>query len=98
MLSLGVRKMVLIIAIAAVFTAANAWIVVSWLNDRGVIQWAGGFCDKFLTGTAITVIAAMLFLYVVPGSKAAGLISRCGVCGSKVFGRKNYCCDCGSRL
>ena len=98
MFSLSVRKIILVGLIAVVFTVANAWIVVSWLNDRGVIQWADGFCEKFLTGTAITVIAAMLILYVSPRASAKSFISRCSVCDSTVVGKKSYCGDCGSKL
>ena len=98
MFSLGLRKIILVALIAVIFIVANAWIVVNWLYDRGVIQWADGFCEKFLTGTAITVIAAMLFLSVTPRSSASRLVSRCGVCDAAILGKKNYCPDCGSKL
>ena len=98
MFSLGIRKTFVITAIAAVFLLANAWMLVSWLGDHGIIEWAGWFKSRFLTGTAITVVAAMLILYVKPRASVKSFISQCPVCDSKIFGRKNYCPDCGSKL
>ena len=33
--SLGIRKLVVLILAAAIFLLANAWLVVNWLEDRG---------------------------------------------------------------
>ena len=98
MFSLGIRKTFIITAFAAVILLANAWMVVSWLGDHGVIEWAGWFKSRFLTGTAITVVAVMLILYVKPRTAVKSFIGRCPVCEAKIFGKKNYCPDCGSKL
>lgn len=98
MFPLSVRKAVIIALIAAVFLMANAWVVVSWLSDQGLIEWAGWFKSHFLTGTAITVIAAMLILYISPKASVRSFVSKCPVCDARVIGSKNYCPDCGSKL
>jgi hypothetical protein len=98
MFSLRFRKVLVISLIAAVFMMANAWLVVDWLSEKGLIEWADWFKSNFLTGTALTVIAAMLILYVSPAGTNRSILDRCPVCGSRIIGRKNYCPDCGSKL
>ena len=98
MFSLGIRKLVVLAIIAAVFLLGNVWIVVNWLNDHGVIEWAGWFRNEFLTGTAVTIIAVLMLLIVRPKAVYAKLVRKCPVCDHTVLGNKNYCSDCGSKL
>lgn len=98
MFSLGIRKLVVLAIIAAVFLLGNVWIVVNWLNDHGVIEWAGWFRHEFLTGTAVTIIAVLMLLVVRPKTLAAKFVRKCPVCDHTVLGNKNYCSDCGSKL
>jgi hypothetical protein len=98
MFSLGIRKLVVLAIIAAVFLLGNVWIVVNWLTDHGVIEWAGWFRHEFLTGTAVTIIAVLMLLIVRPKTLAAKFVRKCSVCDHTVLGNKNYCSDCGSKL
>ena len=56
---------------------------------------------EYLTGTAITIIIALLILLVKPSREAASrfdLIRHCPVCGHRLFGRGEYCGECGSKV
>ena len=100
MLSLGIRKILILSLVGGVFLLGNIWLVVNWLDDKGVIDGAKHIRTEYLTGTAITIIIALLILLVKPGREAAGrfgLTRRCPVCDHVLLGRKNYCADCGSK-
>ena len=97
-MTLTVRKLTVIGLIGTVFLVANAWFVVNWLADEGVIEWAVHIRKEFITGTAITVIVALLILLVQPRGQASGWIRRCPVCEHRLIGRGKYCSDCGSKL
>ncbi len=99
-MTLGIRKLVVISLVGGVFLLANVMIVAYWLQAKGVIDWAGGIRQEFLTGTAITVILALLILLVRPSKEAgrSGWISKCSVCDHRLLGRASYCGDCGSKV
>jgi hypothetical protein len=99
-MTLGARKLIVICLAGAVFLIANAMIVADWLEEKGVIDFAGGIRKEFLTGTAITVIVALLILLVRPRAAAAGArswLGRCPVCDHRLLGGGSYCSECGSR-
>ena len=106
MFSLGIRKLVVISLVGGIFLLGNIWLVVSWLDEKGVVDGARYIRKEFLTGTAITIAVILLILLVNPnrlatGREAAGrvnLIRRCPVCDHRVVGNKSYCSDCGSNL
>ena len=98
MFSLGVRKVIVIALIGGIFLLGNFWLMVNWLEDKGLIDWADGFRRVYLTPTALTIIVVLMILLVRPRPEPAGLIRRCTVCEHMVIGKKNYCCDCGSKL
>ena len=100
MFGLGVRKIVVLSLVGGIFLLANVMLVAHWLNETGVVDWAGRVRQEFLTGTAITVIIALLILLVKPGSdgSVAGLIRRCPVCNHRIPGRGSYCSECGSKV
>jgi len=101
MLSLGIRKLLVLSLVGGIFLLGNIWLVVNWLDDKGVIDGAKHIRTEYLTGTAITIIIALLILLVKPGREAAGrfgLMRRCPVCDHVLLGRKNYCADCGSKV
>ena len=98
MLSLGIRKILILSLVGGVFLLGNIWLVVSWLADKGVIDWARHVRGEYLTGTAITIIVALLILLVGPRGKGAGLVRRCPVCDHILLGRGKYCGDCGSKV
>ena len=101
MLSLGIRKLLVLSLVGGVFLLGNVWLVVNWLDDKGVIDGARYVRKEYLTGTAITIIIALLILLVKPGRDAAsrfGLLRRCPVCDHRLLGKANYCSDCGSKV
>ena len=97
-MTLGTRKLIVLILVGTIFVAANAWLVVSWLDERGLIDWAEHVRTEYLTGTAVTIIAVLLILLVGSRSERSGLLSRCSVCGHVLLGRGKYCGECGSRV
>ncbi len=101
MFSLGIRKLLVLSLVGSVFLLGNIWLVVNWLDDKGVVDGARYVRKEYLTGTAITIIVALLILLVKPGWEAAsrfGLLRRCPVCDHRLFGRAKYCGDCGSKV
>ena len=96
-MSLRLRKTVVIVLIGCVFLMANVAAIASWLVEKGVPEKAGWIRREFLTGTAITVIVALLVLLVAPG-RASGWARRCPVCDRRLLTGGNYCSACGSRV
>lgn len=100
-MALGIRKLIVLVLVAAVFLLANVWLVVNWLDDKGVIDGARYVRKEYLTGTAITIVIVLLILLVKPGREAVGrfgLIRRCPVCDHTLLGRAKYCGECGSKV
>jgi len=95
MLSLKLRKTVVLLLVGAVFLLANLIVITGWLHQAGVIGWAQGFCEEFLTGTAITILVALLILIVGPGHSRNTGGSNCPVCDRSQSGGR-YCKHCGS--
>jgi len=100
MLSLGIRKILVLSLIGGIFLLGNVWLVVNWLDEKGVIDGARYVRKEYLTGTAITIIVALLILLVKPGRETVsrfGLLRRCPVCDHRLLGRTQYCSECGSK-
>ena len=97
-MTLGTRKLIVLILVGTIFVLANIWLVVNWLDERGVIDWAEHIRTEYLTGTAITIIVVLLILLVGSRSERAGLLRRCSVCEHVLLGRAKYCGECGSRV
>jgi len=101
-MTLGLRKIVLLTLIGFVFLMANIVVVANWVSEFGVSEFAQNIKNNYLTGTAITIIVALLILLVNPkrtsGSKVAGLVRRCPVCDHVLFSRGSYCSGCGSKV
>ncbi|MBK8269920.1 MAG: hypothetical protein IPK83_17150 [Planctomycetes bacterium] len=95
----GLKKIVLLAILAVVVFLANARSVVEWLDQAGVIVWAQHVRSEYVTGTAITVILAMLFLLGGPPiiARCARIFRRCPVCGQKSLSEGRYCGACGRR-
>ena len=98
-MTLTSRKIVLLVLIGCVFLMANIVVVANWLSNNGISQFAESIKNNYLTGTAITVIVALLILLVNPKSngRAIGFIRRCPVCDKRLVGSGNYCSECGSK-
>ncbi len=96
-MTLGIRKLIVVLAVAAVFLVGNLWLLVDWLQEHGVIDWARYLRSEFLTGTAITVILVLLVLLAHPGSDRRSVLRRCTVCDHVLVGHGPYCSACGSK-
>ena len=97
-MTLGIRKTIVLVLVAAIFILANMWLVMNWLQDKGVIDMAKHVRTEYLTGTAITIIVALLILLVRPQHWHFSLRQRCPVCDHGVLRRASYCSECGSRV
>jgi hypothetical protein len=95
------RKLILIGLLACLFLLANAMILAHWLDKTGVIGWANSIRREYITGTAITIMLALLILLVparqiVTGRR--GWLKRCPVCDESLLRPGKYCSNCGSRV
>jgi hypothetical protein len=97
-MTLKVRKIIVIGIIVAIFMAGNILVIGNWLAEKGVPEKANWLRENFLTGTAITVIVALLILLVNPGKPGIGISRSCPVCDKRLFGNTNYCPECGSKV
>ena len=99
-MTLTFRKIIVITIVAMIFMAANIVVIANWLADNGVEQKANYLKEHFLTGTAVTVILALLILLVSPktGRTPLGFSRTCPVCDKRLFGSGNYCSECGSKI
>jgi hypothetical protein len=96
-MSLTIRKIIVLGLVGTIFLAGNILLVAHWLSEKGVVDWAKNIRTEYLTGTAITVIVALLILLVSPRGKAGNFVRRCPVC-DRVLLRGNYCSECGSKV
>ena len=96
-MTLAARKRCVAGGAALLICLANLGVFVSWLESLGVLAWAGRVCDQYLTGTSVTVIAALLIL-LPSGTVIAICAQRCRVCDALLLRRGKYCSECGSRV
>ncbi len=71
-MALGIRKLIVVGLVAAVFVAANALLLAHWLDKTGVIGWAAFVRQDFLTGTAVTILLVLsvgLLIKILPEHK-----------------------------
>ena len=97
-MALGIRKLIVLSLVGGIFLVANIMLVAHWLDKIGVIEGAAAIRRDFLTGTAITVIVALLILLVKPRGEGSGWLRRCPVCDHRLLGRGKYCGECGSKV
>ena len=99
-MSLTSRKLIVLSLIGGVFLAGNILVIAQWLADRGVAETATFIQTHFLTGTALTVILALLILLVNPNRQTkANIHARtCPVCDARLSTEGPYCAACGSRV
>ena len=97
-MTLRIRKLIVLGLVGMVFLLANFILIAGWLQDRGVIDWAQGIRQEYLTGTAITTIVVLLILLVAPRGAGRRVTRRCQVCDHAVIGKGSYCAECGSKL
>ena len=93
------RKVIIILLIGSVFLLGNILLVANWIADTGISEKANWIKENFITGTAVTIILALLILLTSSkSSKVFGLVRRCPVCDHRLIGRGNYCSECGSKV
>ena len=101
-MTLGLRKIILLGLIGCIFLMANVVVVANWLANSGVSQFAQTIKNNYLTGTAVTIIVALLILLVGPkktsGSTIMSFVRRCSVCDHRLIGKATYCGECGSKV
>ncbi len=98
-MTLTIRKIIISAIVAMIFMAANIVVIANWLADTGVEQKASYVKEQFLTGTALTIIFALLILLVSPRNGKTARFSRtCPVCDERLSGNVKYCSECGSRI
>jgi hypothetical protein len=101
MMSLTIRKIIVLGLIGTIFLMANILVVANWLAEKGLAEKANWLREEFLTGTAIAVIFVLLILLVSPKNatgKAISFTRRCPVCDKRMIGNPNYCGECGSKV
>ena len=97
-MTLGIRKLIVLVLAVALFLVANLIFVTNWLAEKGVIDWAKYVHKEYLTGTAITIIVVLLVLLVAPRGESRRLLRRCQVCDHAILGKGRYCAQCGSKV
>ncbi len=101
MMTLTIRKIIVLGLIGIVFLVGNILVVANWISDSGIAEKAGWVRREFLTGTAVAVILVLLILLVSPknsAGKAIGFTRRCPVCDERLIGSPSYCGECGSKV
>ena len=101
MMSLTVRKIIVLGLIGFIFLMANILMIANWISDTGIAEKAGWVRREFLTGTAAAVILVLLVLLVSPKNatgKAIAFTRRCPVCDKSLVGGPSYCSACGSKV
>ena len=96
MLTLRIRKLVLLALIALIVLMGNLIAITAWLSQVGAIDLAQHIRREYLTGTAITILLALLILLVSPRASSAVSSRTCQVCDKPHRGG-SYCQHCGSR-
>ena len=96
-MTLAFRKRLVAGSVLLLIGLANMGVFVSWLENQGVLAWARRACDQYVTGTSVTVIAALLIL-LPSGTVIAICAQRCRVCDALLLRRGKYCGECGSRV
>ena len=99
-MSLRAKKIVVLTVLATVILLANFWALAGWLDGLGVIACTQHLRSEYATGTAITVILALVFLLGGAGaiSTWGRFIRRCPVCDHTLLRPGKYCGACGSRI
>ena len=97
-MTLGIRKIIVIGMIGCIFLCGNVLLIANWLSEKGIPEKSDWIFENFLTGTALSVILALLFLLVSPGKNRIGTNRNCPVCDKRLSENFQYCSDCGSKV
>ena len=101
-MTIKMRRLIVIVPIASVLLLANFLALGEWLDSVGAIGWARSINAEYITGTAITVIAAFLILIPLTTTnkerRTCSPNPRCPVCDEGLRPGGRYCPACGSRV
>lgn len=95
MLTLRARKLILLSIIGLIVVLGNLMMITAWLAEAGAIDFAQHVRKEYLTGTAITILIALLILLVSPAAASRAVSRSCPVCDKPHRGGR-YCKHCGS--
>ena len=93
------RKLIVITIAATILIMAGLPAITAGLHRAGLIPLARSIRAEYLTGTALTVIVALLIL--LPARWRVRVSPRgyaCSVCEASVRPGARYCPACGSRV
>lgn len=93
------RKLIVIALVIGILFVAGLPVITECLCRVGVIPVARAIHAEYLTGTALTVIVAILIL--LPARWRVRIVPReyeCPVCEASVRPGARYCPACGSRV
>ncbi len=93
------RKLIVIALVIGILFVAGLPVITECLCRIGVIPLAKAIRAEYLTGTALTVIVALLIL--LPSRWRVRVLPRgyvCSVCEASVRPGARYCPACGSRV
>lgn len=100
-MTIKMRRLIVVVPVAAILLLANFLALGEWLDLARVIGWTRSVRADYVTGTAITVIAALLIL--LPPAAPRGVpwpegVRCCPVCDERLRPEGRYCPACGSRV
>ncbi len=96
-MTLGVRKRMVVCLLIGVVLLANAALVVEWMQRVGLVDLARWIRREYFTGTALAVIAVLLWLLSERDTRGAESKKPCRVCDRFIAIGGRYCPHCGSR-
>lgn len=96
-MALGIRRLLAVSLVGGVFLMGNIMLLAHWFDSIGAVDFANAVREQFLTGTAITIIVALLILLVHPGAESDRILRQCPVCNHRLFCRGSFCSECGSK-
>lgn len=97
-MTLTIRKIMVLGLTGTILLLGNILLVADWLAEKGMVDWARYIRSEYLTGTALTIIVALLILLVNPATKLGRFARRCPVCDRALTNQGTYCSGCGSRV
>ena len=96
-MTLRVRKCVVAYLLIGVVLLATAALVVQWMQRVGLVDLARWIRREYVTGTALAVIAVLLWLLSERDTRGTDSKKPCRVCDRFIAIGGRYCPHCGSR-
>ncbi len=100
-MTIKMRRLIIVVPVASILLLTNLLVLGEWLDRTGIIGWARSIRAEYVTGTAITVIAALLILMPTGTPEGSPVIQprrTCPVCEQRLRRGGRYCPACGSRV